>query len=48
MYFLDKRVVESRKIMVEAAVDLLQFKPIHKVTIKELCEKSGGCKINIL
>jgi AcrR family transcriptional regulator len=41
MYFLDKRVVESRKIMVETAVDLLQIKPMHKVSIKELCEKSG-------
>lgn len=41
MYYLDKRVVKSREIMVKTLIGLLQKKPINKITIKEICDKSG-------
>jgi ACT domain-containing protein len=41
MYFIDKRVVQSRKTLVQALLELLEKKPIGKISIKELCDKSG-------
>jgi AcrR family transcriptional regulator len=41
MYYIDKRVVHSRELMVKTLLELLQNKPLSKVTVKELCDKSG-------
>jgi hypothetical protein len=41
MYFVDKRVVQSREIMVKALIVLLKDKPLEKITIKELCDKAN-------
>lgn len=37
----NQRIRLSRQLLKEALIDLLQEKPIEKITIKEICEKAG-------
>ena len=38
---MDYRKGVTQKIIKEAMIELLEEKPLHKIKVKELCEKAG-------